>query len=100
MPLLSSILLTPVITLIVLLLMPQKAVRGIRLICAFSGLLTCVLSLQLWISYDPTSGGIQFEEIIPWVSAIGISYHLGVDAFGVILVMLNAIVYFTGVLTM
>ena len=100
MPLLSSILLTPVITLIVLLLMPQKAVRGIRLICAFSGLLTCVLSLQLWIGYDPTSGGIQFEEIIPWVSAIGISYHLGVDGFGVILVMLNSIVYFTGVLTM
>ena len=100
MPLLSSILLTPVITLIVLLLMPQKAVRGIRLICAFSGLLTCVLSLQLWTSYDPTSGGIQFEEIIPWVSAIGISYHLGVDGFGVILVMLNSIVYFTGVLTM
>ena len=100
MPLLSSILLTPVITLIVLLLMPQKAVRGIRLICAFSGLLTCVLSLQLWTSYDPTIGGIQFEEIIPWVAAIGISYHLGVDGFGVILVMLNAIVYFTGVLTM
>ena len=100
MPLLSSILLTPVVTLIVLLLMPQKAVRGIRLICAFSGLLTCVLSLQLWIGYDPTSGGIQFEEIIPWVSAIGISYHLGVDGFGVILVMLNSIVYFTGVLTM
>ncbi len=100
MPLLSSILLTPVATLIALLLMPKSAVRGVRLICAFSGLLTCVLSVQLWMGYDSAMGGIQFEEVIPWVAAVGISYHLGVDGFGTVLVMLNAIVYFTGVLTM
>jgi len=100
MPLLSSILLIPVITLIILLIMPKGSVRAIRLLCATSGLLTGVLSLQLWMGYDPVAGGIQFEEMIPWVSAMGISYHLGVDGFGTILVMLNSIVYFTGVLTM
>ena len=100
MPLLSSILLVPVLTLVALLLMPKRAVRGIRLICAGSGLLTCVLGLQLWMGYDPAVGGIQFEEMIPWVAAMGISHHLGVDGFGTVLVMLNALVYFTGVLTM
>lgn len=100
MPLLSSILLVPVLTLAILLPMPKRAVRGIRLICAGSGLLTCALGLQLWMGYDPAVGGIQFEEMIPWVAAMGISYHLGVDGFGTVLVMLNALVYFTGVLTM
>ena len=100
MPLLSSILLIPTITLIILLLIPRDAIKGIRLICALSGLLTLVLSLQLWMGYDPIPGGIQFEEMIPWVSAVGISYHLWVDGYGTILVMHNSIDYFTGVLTM
>ena len=100
MPLLSAILLVPVLTLVVLLLMPKRAVRSIRWVCACSGLATCALGVQLWMGYDPAVGGIQFEEMIPWVAAMGISYHLGVDGFGTVLVMLNALVYFTGVLTM
>jgi len=58
-----------------------------------------VFSPQFWTSYDPTIGGIQFECVFPWVSALRISYHLGVDAFCVILVKLNPIIYFNGVLT-
>lgn len=100
MPLLSSILLVPVITLLVIVLLPNRAAGAIRTLCALSGLITCALSLQLWMGYDPTLGGIQFEELIPWVPAMGISYHLGVDGFSTILIMLNSIVYFTGVLTM
>ena len=99
MPLLSSILLVPIATLVVLLLVPGSAVRLIRWICALSGLTTCILSQWLWRAYD-AGGGIQFEEIIPWIESVGISYHLGVDGFGTVLVTLTSIVYFTGVLTM
>ena len=44
--------------------------------------------------------GMQFVERIPWVERLGISYHLAVDGFTTILVMLNSIGYLTGVLTM
>lgn len=100
MPLLSSILIVPVITLLAILLISNRAHQLIRWICALSGLITGALSIQLWMAYDPIVGGIQFVEKIPWVEALGISYHLGVDGFGTILVMLNSIVFFTGVLTM
>jgi NADH-quinone oxidoreductase subunit M len=100
MPLLSSILFVPITALIVILLIPNRMVQLVRWVCAISGILTGVLSVRLWMAYDPIAGGIQFVELIPWVKSMGISYHLGVDGFGTILVMLNSIVYFTGVLTM
>ena len=99
-PLLSAILLCPLVALGVVLCAPARAVRLIRWVSALSALAACALSLQLWTAYDQTAAGIQFEELIPWVGSMGISYHLGVDGFGAILVMLNSIVFFTGVLTM
>jgi NADH-quinone oxidoreductase subunit M len=100
MPLLTSILLCPTAGLILVLLVPGRAVQAIRCISALSALASSLLSLQLWRAYDTTAGGFQFVEIIPWVHEVGISYHLAVDGFSTILVMLNSLVFLTGVLTM
>ncbi len=98
MPLLSFILLVPVAALALLLVLPSP--RLIRWVCALSGLVNCALSAILWLNYDSGTGGLQFEQIVPWVEGVGIAYHVGVDGFGAVLIMLNSIVYFTGVLTM
>lgn len=100
MPLLSAIIACPLVALIVVLGAPASAVRLIRWVSALSALTAGVLSFHLWRSYDPIAGSLQFVEHIPWVASAGISYHLGVDGFSTILVMLNSIVFFTGVLTM
>ena len=100
MPLLSAIIACPLIALIIVLCLPAGAVRLIRWISALSALAAGVLSLRLWHSYDTVIGGLQFVERIPWVASVGISYHVGVDGFSTILVMLNSIVFFTSVLTM
>jgi NADH-quinone oxidoreductase subunit M len=100
MPLLSAIIACPLVALIVVLCAPASAVRLIRWVSALSALTAGVLSFHLWRSYDPIAGSLQFVEHIPWVASAGISYHLGVDGFSTILVMLNSIVFFTGVLTM
>ena len=76
MSLLSYILLVPVITLGILLLLPASAARAIRWLCALSGLVACALSLELFFAYNSATGSIQFEEIIPWVQGVGISYLL------------------------
>lgn len=100
MPLLSYILLVPVLTLALLLLLPARSTSAIRWLCALSGLIANALSLVLFFTYDSRSGGLQFSEYIPWVEGVGISYHVAVDGFGTVLILLNSIVYFTGVLTM
>ena len=99
-PLLTSILLCPVIGLGLIVLIPGGAARAVRWVSLLSALAATVMSIQLWRGYDAVTGGLQFVERLPWVEAVGISYHLGVDGFGTILVMLNSIVYLTGVLTM
>ncbi len=99
-PLLSAILLCPVVALGLVLLTPPRLTGVVRWISALSALVAGGLSFQLWRAYDMVAGGFQFVEIIPWVAEVGISYHLAVDGFSTILVMLNSIVFFTGVLTM
>jgi NADH-quinone oxidoreductase subunit M len=99
-PVLSTILLCPVGALVLVLLTPARAAHVVRWVSALSALLASVLSIQLWRTYDTVLGGFQFIEIIPWVAEVGISYHLAVDGFSTILVMLNSIVFLTGVLTM
>ena len=98
--LLTTILLCPVVGLVLVLLTPARAVQAVRWISALSALAAGVLSVHLWRAYDTVAGGFQFVEIVPWVEQVGISYHLAVDGFSTILVMLNSIVFFTGVLTM
>lgn len=99
-PILSAILLLPVITLIVVMLLPAGRPDLVRWTCAVFSFVSVVFSIVLWVLYDSAAGGLQFQEIVPWVPSVGITYHMAVDGFGVALVMLNSIVYFTGVLTM
>ncbi len=46
----------------------------------------------LWWGLSPANPGMQFEEIRPWVPALGISYHVGVDGLGALMLVLSAIV--------
>ena len=83
-PLLTSILLCPVIGLGLIVLIPGGAARAVRWVSLLSALAATVISIQLWRGYDAVTGGLQFVERLPWVEAVGISYHLGVDGFGTI----------------
>ena len=42
--------------------------------------------------------GYQFEQQIPWVESLGISYHVGVDGLNVGLILMGAIVAFAAAL--
>lgn len=52
----------------------------------------------LYATYDRAKAGFQFVESHTWVPTIGAGYRLGVDGISVPMVMLMAIVMFTGVL--
>ena len=51
-------------------------------------LLTAVISLPLWFSFNAASGGMQYTVSVPWIPNWGISYSLGVDGISVLLVLL------------
>lgn len=99
-PVLSAILLVPSVSLLLVLLIPERRPRAIKIISAIAGLLTVGLAAVVWMLYEPSGARYQLIEQIAWVPTFGVSYHLGVDGVGVLMTALNAIVFFTGVLSM
>lgn len=96
-PILSSILLAPVLGVLLILFIPEKEDKIIKWIAAFATGVAVILSLIAYINYDKTLGGIQYVEHIPWIKALGVNYALGVDGISLPLILLTAIVIFAGV---
>ncbi|HYW27769.1 MAG TPA: NADH-quinone oxidoreductase subunit M [Terriglobales bacterium] len=42
--------------------------------------------------FQAYTSGLQFEENLPWLPALGVSYHLGVDGIGMAMLLLNGVV--------
>ena len=94
-PILSVILLTPVIGAILLLFISTNKDKTIKMISAFTSFVTLVLSAAVFFGYDKVAGGFQFVEFFPWVPSLGISYSLGLDGFSNPLVLLTSIIFFS-----
>ncbi|NRA06911.1 MAG: NADH-quinone oxidoreductase subunit M [Myxococcales bacterium] len=56
----------------------------------FAGsLLTFLVSLGLYSSFEPTRIGFQLVEYVPWIEDYGIHYYVGIDGINLLLVMLT-----------
>ncbi len=97
-PILSVIVFTPLIAGMLILLFPAERKSEARVVALAGATFALFLSIWVYFSYDTTAGGYQFVEKIPWLPALGISYHVGVDGINTPLVLLTGIVMFTGVL--
>ncbi|MBW2248088.1 MAG: NADH-quinone oxidoreductase subunit M, partial [Deltaproteobacteria bacterium] len=99
-PYLSSILLSCVGGLLIILFIPGDKKDTIKQVSAVCSGITLLISVYLFFAYDKSQGGLQFVEKIPWIPSLGITYFNGADGFGLPMLLLTGIVFFTGVLTM
>ena len=88
---LSLVIYLPAIAALVILLLPDRAERAVKLAAFLGSLLTFVFSLHLFYHFDASQGGMQFEESIPWIHASGytINHHLGIDGISLFLIILT-----------
>ncbi len=94
---LSIVLFTPLAGLLVLLLIPSSKPQAIKLwanVASFIGFLVC---LPLAFQFDK-SRDFQFVEKADWIPSIGASYHLGIDGYSLLLVLLTGLLGFISVL--
>ena len=71
---------------------PKEAVdRNCRSAALITSLVTFLLSLLLWVHFDPTKAGFQFEEKLAWVPALNIGYHMGIDGISLFFVLLSTL---------
>ncbi len=98
-PLLSILIFLPAIAGLVILALPENRRNLIRWVALGTSLVTLLLALLVYVSYDAGIGGYQWVEgPFPWVGALGISYFVGVDGLSVPLVLLAAVVLLFGVM--
>ena len=90
-PLLSLVTFLPLLGAVVLLMMrgtAQGAQTNARRIALWTSLLVWALSVALWVGFDPSRRGFQFEERADWMPGFGVSYHLGLDGISLLFVLL------------
>jgi NAD(P)H-quinone oxidoreductase subunit 4 len=77
-------------------------VVGTRIRSVALAIATAILLLTLWLGFqfDITNSGMQFQESLPWIPQIGLTYKLGVDGLSFPLLALSSlltlIVIFSG----
>ncbi len=96
-PILTTIMLAPVIGALAIILIPEKEEKLIKITAAAVTFISLAFAVYAFVSYDRSLGGLQFVESINWLDRLGISYSVGVDGMNLPLVLLTSLVIFTGV---
>ena len=99
-PLLTALVACPAVGLAVILAIPGRYPKAIKVAAALTGLATLLVTALVCLRFDPAASGYQLVERLPWIPAVGIEWHNGVDGISLPLLVLTAIVFFTGVLVM
>ncbi len=90
-PILSAIIFLPMLGALFILAIrgeDEIAIRNARYVALWTTMITFLLSLVIWIEFDPTTHVFQFEEQRDWLGA-SISYRLGVDGISMLFVILT-----------
>jgi len=55
----------------------------------WTSLIVFAVSLVLWVRFDTTNSGFQFQESLSWLPEFGVGYRMGVDGISVLFVLLS-----------
>jgi NADH-quinone oxidoreductase subunit M len=86
---LDLVLFLPLAGVAVLLALPAQREDGIRRASLGVMLVQFALAAWLYVRYDATVDGLQFETRLPWIAAWGVYYRIGLDGYNILLVLLT-----------
>ncbi len=109
MGLLTTIIFTPFLAMLVILLVPEREIKWIKRIALTATGFDLGLCIYLVFDYlhrigwaagqlpTGTKLALEYVEQVPWLEKLGIEYYLGVDGISVLMIFLTAVVIFCGV---
>lgn len=101
-PILMSLMIwLPVAVSLFVAVMPNPRGRYDQLMKQIAFFTNLSLVFVLFVAYNQFQAFLptmQFEEKVPWLQAIGVTYHLGVDGPGMVMLMLSGLVGIVSVL--
>ncbi len=90
--LLSLTIFLPLLTAVILSLIRNEFLTKVASVSVSGAVF--LMSLILFLNFDFSRPGFQYETKIDWIPALGISYHLGLDGMAVSLVTMTALLFF------
>jgi NADH-quinone oxidoreductase subunit M len=99
MSILTYIIVLPLLGAGIIALIPRNyrfLIRMVAWVATFAALL-CAVAAFTKFGGAPVVDGYRFDQKIPWVESVGISYHVGVDGLNLGLVLMGALVAFCSV---
>jgi NADH-quinone oxidoreductase subunit M len=88
-PILTVITFLPLAGAAVVLLFSDRLARWVALGIT---VLTCALSVPLYLQFDKTSTALQFVESAPWIRSWNVDYGMGVDGISLPFIFLSTVV--------
>ncbi|MGN6766717.1 MAG: NADH-quinone oxidoreductase subunit M [Rhizobiaceae bacterium] len=92
-PILSTVTFLPLVGVVLILFIrdeSEAARQNIRMIALLTTIVTFLVSLLIWIGFNPADASFQMVEKHEWLDS-GISYHMGVDGISMLLVILTTL---------
>ena len=93
-PLLTLLTFLPLVGVAILLTVrgdEEVVAANARWTALWTTLVVLVLSLVLWVKFDPANAGFQFVESVAWIPQAGLTYKMGVDGISVLFVLLSTV---------
>ena len=60
--------------------------------------ISLLVTLILWHSFNSAADGFQFQELHAWIPSLNVSYRVGIDGLGLLVLLLTSIVVPIGML--
>jgi NADH-quinone oxidoreductase subunit M len=92
-PLLTAMIVVPVVGAAVIGLLPRSRPDVIRLVGVATSAATGALSIWLVAQFDRHDAGFQFTSQHAWIKDLGVSWHLGIDGISLFLVLLTGLLF-------
>ena len=90
-PLLSLTIFLPLIGALVIMLIKEEesSVINIKKVALWTSIGAFLLSLLIWLQFDSSNPGYQFEEKFKWFNEFNFYYHVGIDGISLFMVILS-----------
>ncbi len=90
-PFLSILIFLPILTALLLALVPKNDDKGIREVALLCTVVNFVISLCVWAKFNPAASGYQFVEKHTWLEGYDVNYYLGIDGISLTMILLTTL---------
>lgn len=98
-PILTFLTFFPVFGILLIVLLPGKQLRSIKLVSNIVAGLEFLFTLYLLTGYNISAEGMQFVERHDWISSVKVQYLMGIDGISLLLLLLTSLLSFIATLS-